>query len=474
MLKKRNEFQERYSKLRHDLLQEMKDGKLGPGDYLLSERELSDKYNLSHMSVRKLLAELKNDNLIEKIPGKGNRVQLSAGPREIAPLRVACYADSHERDTLSRLLAAYQNEHPELRIELIPIAAGTYLDNLLSMTDNGEAPDLWVISDQHFRWLIDRGRCDLLLPVSAKELDPGRKLYSALFDLFTDAKLRAVPFVFSPVVYCYNKDMISEAELDQLDNWRNLLILAERHTCKDEIGAIQQYGYGFSISNHRWPMYLLQNGSSFFSGEGNAPFLSNPATIEAFQFCLDLMYKYQVSPVFLQGNTRFVENLFMKNKVALITSTYYFMNEFAKSGINWDIAPHIPSHIRKGTLLLGAGLAIHSNSPSIPQAKRLIQFLIGSQAQTQLKLSGCTVPARISVAEDESLHNPLLHPKHYHYFRDVLPYAKPVKEMNMNPSKMEKLQEELFLMWMNMEKPEEACKRIDADWKTSWISDSGT
>ena len=47
-----------------------------PGEFILPENTLSEKYELSRVSVRRVLAQLVDDGLIEKIAGKGNRVRI--------------------------------------------------------------------------------------------------------------------------------------------------------------------------------------------------------------------------------------------------------------------------------------------------------------------------------------------------------------------------------------------------------------
>ena len=60
----------------HELKEEIISGKLKPGEFILPENTLSKVYELSRVSIRKGLAELVEEGLIEKIPGKGNRVTI--------------------------------------------------------------------------------------------------------------------------------------------------------------------------------------------------------------------------------------------------------------------------------------------------------------------------------------------------------------------------------------------------------------
>lgn len=56
------------------LREQIKDGRLRPDDRLPSERDLSQKYGLSRMTVRQTLAELANEGHLYRVQGKGSFV----------------------------------------------------------------------------------------------------------------------------------------------------------------------------------------------------------------------------------------------------------------------------------------------------------------------------------------------------------------------------------------------------------------
>ncbi|WJH35438.1 GntR family transcriptional regulator [Paenibacillus sp. CC-CFT747] len=92
MLRKRNTFQERYSRFLQELREEIISGELAPGEFILPENTLSAKYNISRVSLRKALAELVDEGLIEKIAGKGNRVTVPEAAQATVTLRLAWFS----------------------------------------------------------------------------------------------------------------------------------------------------------------------------------------------------------------------------------------------------------------------------------------------------------------------------------------------------------------------------------------------
>ena len=74
-----------YAQLKDLILNAIARGELGPGEQLPSQRELGDKYGMSHMTVRRAINELINEGAIYAISGKGifvgtHKVDAEAGP----------------------------------------------------------------------------------------------------------------------------------------------------------------------------------------------------------------------------------------------------------------------------------------------------------------------------------------------------------------------------------------------------------
>ncbi|PYI57384.1 extracellular solute-binding protein [Paenibacillus flagellatus] len=462
MLKKRNEFEGRYALFRNEIRGEILSGAIRPGEFLLSEVTLGERYNLSRTSVRRVLAELEADGLIEKMPGKGNRVRQPERKYEKRPLKVACFSESYEIPILHKTIRLFEQAYPHVKVELAVLPTANYVASVLHSFEGEQAPDVVLVSEFHLRQIGQAGKLDALLSSAPDEWDGAEDVYPGVLRMFTEgARLKAVPLVFSPVVYCYNTELIPDPASVRLDDWDDLLALAQRYTLADEQGNKQQYGFGFSISGNRWSSFLLQNGGAFYEEDGSTPSFAGERTEEAFQFCLDLMYKHQVSPISIHGSTRLVEDLFIRNKVAVVLSTYYFMSEFRHNGMNWDVLPVVPGNRTKGTTLIGGGLAIRSGTDQEKLARTFAEFMLGREAQAVIKREGCTLPARASVAEDESLWNPDVHPKHYGAFRDVVPHARSLNELGVAQDKIDMLQRELVLLWSNLESPGEACRRIE-------------
>ncbi|MNH99175.1 Mannosyl-D-glycerate transport/metabolism system repressor MngR [compost metagenome] len=465
MLRRRNNFQERYDQFLQELRDEIVSGGIPPGEYILPENALSVKYEISRVSIRKALTELVEDGLIEKIAGKGNRVKLPDQDHTPVTLRLAWFSSSYEIDIIRRIVDAFEHKHPFVKVEITLLPEDGYTNSVIHMMDQKQGPDVCMISDSHYREWLDSGKTEHLTGYVPSHLNPEETSYPQVFDIFSrEGKLLAAPFIFSPVVICFNRSIFRENGLSEetpLVDWEDLLRVAKQ--CTRDLngdGIVEQYGFCFSSSSNRWPVFLFQNDGEIMAADRSHCTMANEENIQALEFCTSLMYKHQVSPIYAHGSSHLAESLFMKERVAMIMTTYYFMNEFRDHSIEWDVLP-VPQQRKQATLLLGGGLAVNANSEHTRLAERLVDFMTGVEAQTLLKTYGCTIPVLKSVAEDDSLLHPDIHPQHYNRFLDVLPYARPLHSLNLNQSEIVTLYDELNLLWACMESPEETCRRIE-------------
>lgn len=461
MLRRRDDFQERFDKLKTELTDAIVSGDIEPGEFILPENTLSEKYKISRVSVRKVLANLVEEGLIEKIPGKGNRVVEPKHNVRRKTLKLAWFSPSFELDIVRKILRSYVKSQPYLDVELVVLPEAEYSDSLIGMIEQGNGPDVIMMSDLIIREFAARDRLDLIHPYV-----PGHfrdESYPQVFELFTvNEETMATPFMFAPVVICYNEHLFRDAGVDgeSVTTWESLLRVAERSTtASDEAGVVDRFGFCFSASANRWPVFVLQNGGMLLDEQGNWT-LSDPSTVEALQFCVDLMYKHKVSPIYSHGSNHLAESLFVKERVAMILTTYYLMNEFREYPIAWDVRP-LPQQKTASTLLLGGGLAINARSANIKAAQSFVDFMVGKTAQTLLKQNGCAIPALRSVAEDDALINPDIHPKNYNAFQEMLPHSHSLIGLGVKQDELLRVLDELHLLWANMENAEQACRRID-------------
>lgn len=72
----------KHGRLRCFLAEQITSGRVGSGEFLPSEPALAKQFDISRGTVRQALAELQNDGLVERIPGKGTLVRATVAERQ--------------------------------------------------------------------------------------------------------------------------------------------------------------------------------------------------------------------------------------------------------------------------------------------------------------------------------------------------------------------------------------------------------
>jgi len=75
-----------YYRIREDLRELIDSGQLRPGDRLSSERELSNQYGVSGITVKRAILDLVRDGLLYRVPGKGTFVPQPKMERDLSRL----------------------------------------------------------------------------------------------------------------------------------------------------------------------------------------------------------------------------------------------------------------------------------------------------------------------------------------------------------------------------------------------------
>lgn len=75
-----------FAQLKETIISAIASGELSPGDQLPSQREMCQQYHMSHMTVRRAIADLINEGIIYAIAGKGLYVAPRKQPAEMGSL----------------------------------------------------------------------------------------------------------------------------------------------------------------------------------------------------------------------------------------------------------------------------------------------------------------------------------------------------------------------------------------------------
>lgn len=454
----RSEFTARTKRLIANLREEIKTGSLKVGDYLPSEVELGQTYGLNKLSVRRALDELVDDGLIIKIRRVGNRVcrtdsiTVQAGnPSSSAGkvvLRLAHVSSLLEDGRLQQAVKAYERMHPNIHVQLISTPFP------LEFVEHGIA-DVVSLSAWDALKLKERDPAMALLG-DVPDTEFAHPLLSKPFTT-EQGRLIAAPYVYSPVVLCYNRAHFSACQVEEPAigwTWYNLLKIARTMNRKMAVTGFMTH----IQSVNRWPVFLLQNGFRFKSND-NERAAEDPALWESLRISRDLIHQQGASPLWTENN-KDVMRWFREGKVSMILTTFFELNRLLNSDLDMGVVS-LPALQSDNTLLLVTGMAVNSQSSNLEAARELVSYLCSLEVQTDVRSNTLSLPAHpeaLNIQEGLTGNRPQGEAALAQQWSEYRLYS----DLNLSTSVLESIRQELMAYWSQHEDEAEAIERLEA------------
>lgn len=449
----RKTFQARLDNMIETIRSDIRSGVYREGDYLPSEKTYAKQYRLSNKSVRQGLETLVAERMIEKIPRVGNKVARYGQGDEIV-LKFGYHRSLLQEAVMQTLITEFHKAHPGIRVELVELSNNLNSYNFVKKMFEDDMLDVCTINYNGFSDFEHNRGFDLL-----ETLEPNSHIYPFLTEMMmSEGKLKVQPFIFSPVILCYNKDHFREKGVLEPDSsWRWNVLFEQSANL-----ALQNERLGFYFhfpSANRWPVFLLQSGIHFECDE-TGHFAANGAQLaESLRVCRELIYMQNRFPLFLSERDADTEELFFHEKVSMIMTTYFALNHHERhADFDYDIAP-LPYLHDPRTLLLSIGLAIHANSKAKDSAKLFIDFLVSYRSQLTIRQKTLSIPSLKTAAEwvgKESIYRP----SRFHMYRDIIPTFRSVQALNLTFDELALFYREAKLYWSGLETEEAVAERL--------------
>ncbi|MFB9754564.1 extracellular solute-binding protein [Paenibacillus hodogayensis] len=447
-------FQSRLDEMVGILRSEIRSGKRADGEFLPPEKDMAAQYRLSNQSVRKGLEVLVTEGLIEKIPRVGNKVTAPALTENVTVK--LCYQNTIPGETgLPELLTRFRTLYPHINVQEVVLPANT-VDNITQYMDNGML-DIVTINQTLFRELGETGNLDRL-----QRLEPNPEMYPFLTEAFqVDGELLVQPFLFSPVVLCYNRDHFMEKKVlepDSMWTWRKLIEHAGDLDVPKERVSLAYLFY----SVNRFPLLFLQHGITFAKGKDGKPRIDRSKMSEVLRLARTMKEKF---PILFDGSVTSdneADQLFMNNKSSMILTTYFRLNAFKDSEVSFDLSP-IPHAGDPKTLLVNIGLCINRKTEVREAARTLVEFLTSYDTQLAIRRHTYSLPALKPAAEwvgEETLRRP----SRFSMFREILPTIRTCSDLRISEAEMRKLVWEVRMHMAGFDEEEQFCSRLEEQW----------
>jgi len=348
---------------------------------------------------------------------------VTAFAQEKITLRVATWASAEEFDLEMRIADRFMELHPNVRIEHESIPSG-YREKILASYAAGTVPDVFLLDSPIIPALMNR---DLLVDLAPFESQTGltkEDYFPSVRAVFMKGEeLLAFPKDFTPLAVYYNRTLFKRAGLPDPSptwTWDDFLKTAEALTQdSDGDGSPDQFGTAFDNNLYLWQPWIWSNGGDLFTpGGGSATqALTSPATLEAFQYLVDLRNTHHVAPPLVGvGNSRGgaiqgTVGLFYGGRLGMMISgrwAFVRMRQYLESGeLDVGVAT-FPS--RKGkskeNVIYAAGWSVAKSSKNLDWAVRLAAFLSSEEAQNMRAESPIGIPALKRVAARQASSDP--------------------------------------------------------------------
>lgn len=434
-------FRERLEAIVQTLRDEILDGRYPVGSFLPSELALAQRFRISNKSLRSGLAALVKEGLIEKVPSVGNRVVTR---RTRVTLTLLSPPTMLRDINLMKLLEDFRSIHPWIRIETIFGFA----------TEQNVPADLFILNRLQFQEMVEADDVAKLEP-----LRPNEAVYPFLTEAFAHkGHVYAQPFIFSPIVLCYNKEHFRERNVPEPDGswtWEQLIRAAAELS-----GEGERYGLCFHLpSEHRWPLFLLQSGETFEWEAGAVKSIEGTRLLDSVRLCKSIIRNRTIFPFFLSENNDDTQNLFAEGKVSMILNNYMSMNDLANTSLSYDISP-VPFVSEPRTLLVTCGIGIYRHSAKKEAAALLIDYFASERGQDFIRRTTTSIPACKQVADRDCDKSAMNKPSRYGLFREILFSMRNHSELHMPAAGFKLLLKPLKAYWSDLIDERQLCARI--------------
>lgn len=257
---------------------------------------------------------------------------------------------------MEALVKKFNETHPNIEVKAQAIPWGNLFQQLEPAVAAGRAPEVAVLNEDVITRFIARGVVQELTPEMLRSvgLDKNR-FYKSLWEV-ADYKGRSygVPIHSVTLVMYYNKDLFAKAGFDpnKPPRTRGEFLEATRRLTVDRNGkypgeagfdpnGLQQWAVGiptpwmggtiaFSVA--------LQNGIQWVDSTQTKATFNSVAGVETFQFLVDLVKRYQISPANATEQSEI--NAFRAGKAAMNFNGVWMLSQYrGQQGLNFGIAP---------------------------------------------------------------------------------------------------------------------------------------
>lgn len=349
-----------YYQLKVLIQKQIETGELRPGDKVLTEAELCERYDISRTPVRQALLGLVREGVLTRRAGRGTFVVPPSKAQVVLRITVS---DTRWQWPLQEAARLWNQDHPEkniaLTFEVVPLRK--LYDHLSLAVAHGQAPDISILDSV---WVAEFAHRRYLLPPDELDSNWAAKVMESLYPSVLAANSRegqlcTIPTNADTTVLWYRRGWFESEGLHPPQTWTELVTIGH-HFRRPEVRA--RYGLGRyplafvggraggETTTYQLLPFLWSFGADMIK-EGKVV-LDSPATSQALTFLKGLVHTEKLaSPEVVSYHWNSAVQAFAKGKVAFALGGTY-ENYAIRSIANWDM-PTFLDHV--GFVPLPAG-----------------------------------------------------------------------------------------------------------------------
>ncbi len=365
----------------------------------------------------------------------------------LAPLEAAAktttvsflvFGDPAEKEAYELLVADFEKNHPQIKIDLIYTPSQTaYLQRLAVDFAAGTPADVFFLNYRRYAYYASRNQIEPLDAYVAKSsiIDLKDFYPEAVKPFYWKGKLVGIPQNISSLVVYYNKTLFDKSRIPYPKDgwtWDEFVETAKALTLDtDGDGRTDQFGLGTEAQIFRSAPFIWMNGGDLVDNPENPTKLTldTPASREALQWFVDLQQKHKVVPDRFEEQAEPSINRFLRGTTAMYFNSRRGVPTYRDvTAFDWDVAP-LPTGKQPAGILHADAFFMAKACKHKAAAWAFIEYANSVEGQILLAKTGRTVPSRKSVAESPAYLEPGTKPSRMRVFLDVIPHVRAVPIM---------------------------------------------
>lgn len=291
-------------------------------------------------------------------------------------------------ETLAKMVAAFEQEHPNIKVEVETIGYDDYFTQMQTRVAGGTAPDCYELNIENFAAYANKGILAEITGVDVSGLNE-----TALGAFNVDGKQYGLPESFSNVVLIYNKDLFDQAGAAYPTNdWTqdDLQAAAEKiRALGDDIFGIWQ-----PITYNEFFKVVAQYGGALLNEDKTEFTINSPENLAAATALVDRVLVSNVQPNAVQQGGMGDWDMFMSGRLGMIPTGIWAFQTFTDGcDFEWDIVVE-PGSTQKATHFFSNCVVMSPETKHPTEVATWLAWLASSTTAADIRLeAGWDLPA---------------------------------------------------------------------------------